>query len=134
VSQENAQQFIHRLYERWNSEGIRSIAEEFFDPRVVYHDDAVWPGGGEHIGLPAMIARFTEVVATLGIRESAVERVVESEESVAWVIRATGRSPGADVPHDHRWGYVGRIAGGKLADFRAYYDADEALLAVGDDG
>jgi len=134
MSQENAQQFIHRLYERWNTEGIRSIAEDFFDARIVYHDDAVWPGGGVHNGRPAMIARFREVVETLGVTESVVERVVETKDGVAWVIRATGRSPGAEVPHDHRWGYVGRIDGGKLVYFRAYYDADDALRAVEADG
>jgi ketosteroid isomerase-like protein len=133
MSQENAQQFIHCLYERWNSEGIRSIAEDFFDPRVVYQDDAVWPGGGVHNGRSAMIARFTEVVETLGITESVVERVVEAQDGVAWVIQAAGRSPGAEVPHDHRWGYVGRIDGGRLVHFRAYYDADDALRAVGAD-
>jgi ketosteroid isomerase-like protein len=133
-SQETAQQFIHRLYERWNAEGIRSIAEDFFDARVVYHDDAVWPGGGVHNGRSAMIARFTEVIETLGVTESMVECVVETEDAVAWVIRAAGRSPGAELPHDHRWGYVGRIDGGRLVCFRAYYDADDALRAVKADG
>jgi len=129
---EDAQQFIHRLYERWNAEGIRAIAEDFFDARVVYHDDAVWPGGGVHEGRPAMIARFTEVVETLGITKSVVERVVETKDAgLGWVIQATGRSPGAKVPHQHRWGYVGRIDGGRLVHFRAYYDADDALRALG---
>jgi ketosteroid isomerase-like protein len=134
ASGSQSEEFIRRLYERWTTEGIRSIAEDFFDVRVVYHDDAVWPGGGAHDGRSAMIARFTEVVETLGITESVVERVVETADGgVAWVIRATGRSPGADVPHEHRWGYVGRIDDGRLAYFRAYYDADDALRAVGAD-
>ncbi|HWX52669.1 MAG TPA: nuclear transport factor 2 family protein [Solirubrobacteraceae bacterium] len=131
MSQENAEQFIRRLYERWNREGIRAVAEDFFDAQVEYYDDAVWPGGGTHRGRPAMIARFREAIETLGIKESVVERVVDTGDRVAWVIRATGRSPAADVPHDHRWGYVGRIAGGKLVYFRAYHDADQALKAVG---
>jgi ketosteroid isomerase-like protein len=63
-----------------------------------------------------------------------VERVVSTGDEVAWVVRATGRSPGADVPNDHRWGYIGRIAGGKLVHFRAYYDAEEALKAAGREG
>src|SRR5437762_4844344 len=102
MSQENAEQFIRRLYDRWNREGIRAIAEDFFDAQVEYRDDKVWPGGGTHTGRPAMIARFREAIETLGIRESVVERVVDTGENVAWVICATGQSPGADVPHEHK--------------------------------
>jgi ketosteroid isomerase-like protein len=131
MSQENAEQFIRRMYDRWNAEGIGAAAEDFFDANVSYHDDTVWPGGGEHNGRFAVIARFQEAVATLGLKEAAVERVVEVGEQVAWVMRTTGRSPGADVPNEHRWGYVGSIAGGKLVYFRAYYNAPEALEAVG---
>jgi hypothetical protein len=78
-----------------------------------------------------VVARFDEVVTTLGLKEAVVERVVDSGEAAVWVIRTSGRSPGADVPSDHRWGYVGRIANGRLTYFRAYYSADEALAAVG---
>jgi hypothetical protein len=63
-----------------------------------------------------------------------VERVVDPGEEVAWVIRASGRSQGSDVPNDHRWGYVGRIAGGKLVYFRVYHNAEEALEAVAPGG
>jgi ketosteroid isomerase-like protein len=131
MSQENAEQLIRRMYDRWNAEGIGALAEDFFDVNVSYHDDGVWPGGGEHNGRPAVIARFEEAVATLGLKEAAVERVAEVGEQVAWVMRTTGRSPGADIPNEHRWGYVGRIASGKLVYFRAYYNAEEALKAVG---
>jgi ketosteroid isomerase-like protein len=131
MSQENAEQLIRRLYDRWNADGIGTAAEDFLDADVEYHDDNVWPGGGGHKGRPAVIARFEEAVATLGLRKAAVERVIDAGDQVAWVIRTAGRSPGADVPNEHTWGYVGRIAGGKLVYFRAYYNADEALKAVG---
>jgi ketosteroid isomerase-like protein len=134
MSRESSEQFIHRFYERWNAEGIGSTAEDFFDARVEYHDDTVWPGGGAHNGRPAVTARFQEVVNTLGLMEAVVERVVDNGSEVGWIIRTTGRSPGADVPNDHRWGYVGRIAGGKLVYFRAYYHAEEALEVVGGRG
>jgi ketosteroid isomerase-like protein len=103
----------------------------FFDAEVEYHDDPLWPGGGAHNGRQATIARFREVIEVLGIRETVVERVVDTGKQVAWIISASGRSLGSDVPNDHRWGYVGRIAGGKLVYFRAYYNAQEALEAVG---
>jgi ketosteroid isomerase-like protein len=131
IAPENAERFIRRMYDRWNADGIAPVAEDFFDADISYHDDAVWPGGSAHRGRAAVTARFQEVVATLGLREAVVERVVGSGDQVAWVIRTTGRSPGADLPSEHRWGYVGRIADGRLAYFRAYYDADEALADVG---
>src|SRR5438270_8184831 len=131
MSQENVEQLIRRLYDRWNTEGIRAIADEFFDAQVEYRDDTVWPGGGTHIGRSAVIARFREVIDVLGISESVVERVADAGQHVVWVIRATGRSPGAHVPHEHTWGYVGRIEAGKLVYFQAYHRAEEALKAVG---
>ncbi len=131
MSQETTEHFIRAMYERWNAEGIGATADEFFDADVEYEDDSVWPGGGVHIGRPAVVARFEEVITTLGLREALVERVVDTGEAAAWVIRTSGRSPGADVPSEHRWGYVGRIASGRLTRFRAYYSAEDALNAVG---
>jgi ketosteroid isomerase-like protein len=131
VSQENVEQFIHRMYEAFNAEGVAAVADDFFAAEVEYDDDAVWPGGGTHHGRQAVAARFDEVITVLGITQAVVERVVDSGPESAWVIRAVGHSPGASVPHDHRWGYVGRIAGGKLVYFRAYYDPEQALKAVG---
>jgi ketosteroid isomerase-like protein len=133
-SVESPEQFIRRLYERWTADGIRAAAEDCFDAQIEYHDDAVWPGGGAHRGRSAVISRFEEVIEVLGISEAVVERVIDTGDEVAWVIRVTGRSPGADVPNDHRWGYVGRIAGGRLLCFRAYYEAEEALEAVARQG
>src|ERR1700733_6753231 len=131
MSQESAEQLIRRMYERWNAEGVSAAADDFFDVDVEYEDDSVWPGGGAHVGRPAVVARFEEVISTLGLREAVVERVVDTGEDAAWVIRANGRAPGADVPSEHRWGYVGRIANGRLTRFRAYYRAEDALDAVG---
>jgi hypothetical protein len=127
---QSAEQLFRRMAERFNADGIGAMGEEFFDAQVEYHDDAVWPGGGAHIGRPAVVARFEEVIEVLGIRELALDRVVEGGEQLAWVLRASGQSPGADVPNEHRWGYTGRIVGGKLAYFRAYYNAEEALEAI----
>jgi hypothetical protein len=70
MSHESTEQFIRRMYERWNAEGINAMAEDFFDPDVEYHDDTVWPGGGTHIGRPAVVARFEEAVTTLGLKQA----------------------------------------------------------------
>ncbi|HEX3434483.1 MAG TPA: nuclear transport factor 2 family protein [Solirubrobacteraceae bacterium] len=130
ASTDSPEQFIRRMYAQWNAHGIRSLADAFLDAQVQYNDDAAWPGGGAHRGRAAVIARFEEVVEVLGLREAVVERVIHRGEEVAWVIRSTGRSPRADVPNDHRWGYTGRITGGKLVRFEAYYDADEAFATL----
>lgn len=131
MSAVSAEQFIGRLTAAFNEEGIRAVARDFLDAEVEYHDDPAWPGGGAHKGRDAVVARFEEVVEVLGIRHLNVERVVNSGEVIAWVTRASGQTPGGDVPNYHVWGYVGRLAGERLVYFRAYYDAEEALQTVG---
>jgi hypothetical protein len=63
----------------------------------------------------------------MGLTDVSLEQIVQRGEQIAWVSRVSGRSRGADVPHEHRWGWRGRFAGGKLHYPRAYYEADEAL-------
>jgi ketosteroid isomerase-like protein len=132
VSQEHqTERIVRAMYARFNPEGPDAVAEEFFDPQIEYRDDPLWPGGGAHNGREAVVLRFKEVIEVLGIDEVKVERVVDTGNEVAWVIQAVGRSPGADVPNAHRWGYVGRIADGKFVYFRAYHDAAEAITPAG---
>jgi hypothetical protein len=130
MSGPSAEQFIGGLSAAFNEEGIRAVARDFWDAEVEYHDDPAWPGGGAHTGRDAVVARFEEVVDVLGITHLAVQRVVDNGELIAWVTRASGQTPGGDVPNYHVWGYVGRLAGAKLVYFGAYYDAEEALQAV----
>jgi ketosteroid isomerase-like protein len=127
---ESPEAFVRRMFRCLNADGIKAVAERFFDADVEYQDDAAWPGGGVHVGRAAVIARFEEVIEVLGIHDVGVERVVDAGNQLAWVITASGQSTVAEVPNDHRWGYVGRITDGKLAYFRAYYDADAAIAAV----
>jgi len=123
MSGAGAEQFIGRLAAAFNEDGMRALARDFFDPEVEYDDDPAWPGGGAHKGRDAVVARFEEVVEVLGITHLGVERVVDNGDVIAWVTRASGQTPGGDVPNDHVWGYVGRLARGRLIHFRAYYDA-----------
>jgi hypothetical protein len=119
------------MYEVWLDDGTDSAAARFWHPDIEYLDDPRWPGGGTHTGRDAVAARFDEVTGVLGIRAVSVDRVAEAGPQVAWVIHAHGESPGAGVPNDHEWGYVGKIVDARLVYFRAYYDADEAMKAVG---
>jgi ketosteroid isomerase-like protein len=127
---ERNEQLIRRGYAAFNAEGVSAAAELLFDPEVEYADDAVWPGGGTHKGRAAVVARFEEVAESLGVTQAAVERVVARGDRLAWTVRFSGRSPSADVPNEHTWGYVGRIARGKVVRFRACYDPQEALDAL----
>jgi predicted SnoaL-like aldol condensation-catalyzing enzyme len=86
---------------------------------------------GPHKGRDTVVARFEEVVEVLGITHLAVERVVDNGDVIACVTRASGQTPGGYVPNHHVWGYVERVARGRLIHFRAYYDAAEALQAAG---
>jgi ketosteroid isomerase-like protein len=105
----------------------RPLALELYHPDIEYHDSGLWPGAGTYNGREAVMARFEELTEVMGMTENVTEQVVQRGDELAWVNRIGGRSPGADVPQEHRWGWRGRMSDGKLVYLRAYYDADEAL-------
>jgi ketosteroid isomerase-like protein len=119
------------MYAAFVAEGLARAADRFMDDRIEYSDDPRWPGGSAHHGRDAVVARFMEVIEVLGIVDARVERVVDAGDQVAWIVRFTGQSTREGIPNDHRWGYVGRIADGRLVSFRAYYDPAEALAVAG---
>jgi ketosteroid isomerase-like protein len=131
MAQLTAEQFILDMYAAFVSEGLAEASVRFMAEGVEYADDPRWPGGGTHYGRDAVVARFEEVAEVLGIVDAGVERVVDTGGHVAWIVRFSGRSPREGVPNDHRWGYVGRMAEGRLVSFRAYYDPAEAFAAAG---
>jgi ketosteroid isomerase-like protein len=127
----HAEKMVRRVNTAFNKKGIegwRAALEDWYDPDIDYQDAGVWPGGGAHHGRAAVIAHFEGLIEAMGMSEVSAERFVERGEWHAWISRVAGRSPGAGVPHEHRW--VGRVVGGRLVYLRAYYDAQEALDAL----
>jgi ketosteroid isomerase-like protein len=129
----SAQQLIRRMNAALNRGAIadwRAAARDFYAADIEYHDSGAWPGAGTYHDREAVIARFEGIMEDLGLVNVVLERIVERGEQIAWVTLVSGRSRGADVPHEHRWGWRGRFVDGKLVYLRAYYDADEALAGL----
>src|SRR4051812_48796703 len=92
MAQRTAEQFILDMYAAFVSEGLAEASVRFMAEGVEYADDPRWPGGGTHHGRDAVVARFEEVAEVLGIVNAGVERVVDAEGQVAWIVRFSGRS------------------------------------------
>ena len=58
--------------------------------------------------------------------ETKVEEVREGSNGVFAQVLFAGRSTGADLPWEQRFGYLCRVRDGKLAYARAYLEVDEA--------
>ena len=59
-----------------------------------------------------------------------VEALDASERGVVAIVRYSGHAP-SGLPFEHTWGYVVQVEAGRIVDIRAYYEATEALEAVG---
>jgi Peptidase family M28 len=133
-SRTSLEEMISRPTAAFNAGGIsawRAAVRDWYAADIEYHDSGVWPGAGTYYGRDAVIARFEEIMRVMGVSDVALERVSQRGDEVAWITRITGRSPGAELPHEHRWGWHGRLDGGQLVYMRAFYDADEAFAALG---
>ena len=130
MSQENVE-ILRRAYATLESKDIERVAERFWHPDIEYREDPKFPGAGTHKGREAVLSVFKGYFELLGEGQAVLERVVDAGEELAWIHRFSARSTGAGVPHEHRWGYVGRLVEGKLRYVQAYYDATEALEAAG---
>jgi ketosteroid isomerase-like protein len=127
------EEMARRVNTAFNKKGIkgwRAAVEDWYDPEIEYQDAGAWPGGGAHHGRADVMVHFEELMEEMGMSEVSVERFVERGEWHALITRIVGRSPGAGVPHEHRWGWLGRVVGGRLVYMRAYYDANEAFAAL----
>ena len=61
----------------------------------------------------------------------AVERLFDAGARQLPFVRIQSRASTSGVPHEHLRGYVVEVRDGRIVYFRAYYDPDEALEAVG---
>lgn len=108
------------------------LAEHFWAEDLVYIEDPVWPGAATIRGRGAVIARFDEYTEVLGDEpEIQVETVRAGNAGlVVSIIVFRAKSTGSGAPWEHRWGYVTRMRDGRLVEWRAYHDPDEALAAA----
>jgi ketosteroid isomerase-like protein len=115
------------------SDDLPSVAAKYWDPDIEYLEDPRWPGASTYKGRDAVVACFQEyekMLAPDGGWSVSVEKILDAGDSQVAIIRSSSRSA-SGIPHEHRWGYVMQVRDGRIVYVRAYYDAAEALEAVG---
>ena len=133
MSQENVE-VVRSFFEAFVTEGLDAAAARYLDRDAQYVEDPVWPGASSYQGRDQIVACFKAYTEALG-GESAwtltVERVVDGGERQAAFVRLASLGSASGVPHEHLWGYATQVSDRRVVYFRAYYEAGEALEAVG---
>ncbi len=101
-----------------------------WDPDVQYIEDPNWPGAGVYRG-EAIQARFADYLEVFGTTEMTLEDLVDVGDQVVSIFRTRGKSAQSGLPFEHEWAYVWRFRNGRVVEWRAYFEKDEALAAVG---
>ena len=128
MSQENVE-VVRQMFEV----GLDAAAERFWDANIEYHEDPRWPGASSYRGSEAVLQCWRGYMEALGDEDSVsvgVEALDASERGVVAIVRYSGHAP-SGLPFEHTWGYVVQVEAGRIVDIRAYYEATEALEAVG---
>ncbi|MFN2617253.1 MAG: nuclear transport factor 2 family protein [Thermoleophilaceae bacterium] len=122
-------------WDRMAPDGARGEVPEdaypVFDPGVTYVEDPSWPGSGSFRGWDSIRARFREYLDIFGPVTGALQETLDAGDRVVLIFRASGQSAGGGVPFEQEWAYVWRFRDGRVVEWRAYVDKDEALAAAG---
>lgn len=110
--------------------GMPPVLRELFDPDVIYTEDPRWPGTAVYRGIDAVDAAFRGYVELLTPTRYEIESVTAIGDSVVATVLIAGTTRETGVPFEHVWTYVGRVREGRISEFQAYYDSDEAIAAA----
>ena len=125
---------VRRAFEGAGARGLVETAEIFWHPQVEYVEDPRWPGASTYQGRDAVLRCFLDYMEALGREDDlaiTVERVFDGGDRQVPFVRVQSRASTSGVPHEHLWGYVVKVSGQQIVYFRAYYEPQEALEAVG---
>ena len=114
-------------------EGLARIAERYMAEEVVYEEDRVWPDAGEFRGRDAVNGRFLEYVELVHVRGVRAGRVIGGRELVLAEIEIEMLGQDAGEPIKFLWTYTLRVEHGRIAHFRAWYNARQGAAAAGID-
>jgi ketosteroid isomerase-like protein len=103
---------------------------EWWDPEIVYREDPRWPGAAVYRGVNEVRAAFRTYLEVITAQSFDVEDVAEIGEAVVARVRLAGATRQSEVPYDHVWAYLVRVRDGRVAEFEAFYDPDEAVSAA----
>ena len=132
MSQENVE-VVRKAFAGAGADAIRETAQAYWDPEVEYVEDPGWPGASRYKGRDEVLRCWEAYIDALGPGgevAATVERVFDAGERVVPFVRVRGRSP-SGVPHEHLWAYLVEVRSGRIVRFRAYYEPEKALEAVG---
>lgn len=133
MSEENAN-LVRKAFEAAGTSGLRETAESYWHPDVEYVEDPRWPGAATYKGRDAVLQCFENYMDALFAEDDmviTVERVFDAGDRQVPFVRVRSSGSASGVPHEHLWGYVVEVREGWLVYFRAYYEPEEALEAVG---
>lgn len=132
MSNENSE-VVRKAFDNRGLEGLAEVAQTYWHPDIVYVEDPRWPGAARYEGRDAVLRVFRsygEALGPDGSSSASVERVFDAGGHQVAFVRFRGQSA-SGVPHEHLWGYVVELRGGRIVYSRAYYEPQEALEAAG---
>jgi ketosteroid isomerase-like protein len=134
VSQENVE-LARRAWELFTEgaslESSEMVWSELLSPELEYREDPQWPGSGVYRGREAIRARVEEYWEILGPTEVTLRDIKGRGDVVVVVFDIRGKSRQTSLPFEHEWAYVWTFGEGRLTEWQAYFQKDEALKAVG---
>jgi ketosteroid isomerase-like protein len=130
MSQENVE-IVRRAHQAFNDRDLDALLASFTD-------DAEWRLiggfadliGTEFRGHEELRRLFNEWVDNLGL-QGKMEAVLEADDRVVVMLRVTGAGGASGVPTTIRSGNVYFFRDGKISAVDSYYEASQALEAVG---
>ena len=134
MSQENveiARRLWGPLIEGGASGQATGVQSAEWHPEVEYIEDPNWPGAGVYRGPQAIQARFAKYLEVFGPTEMILQEVIGVGDEVVSIFRTRGESAHSGLPFEHEWAYVWRFRDGRVVEWRAYFEKDKALAAVG---
>jgi uncharacterized protein len=108
-----------------------AFSDSAWHPGIEYVEDPIWPGSGTYRGREAIEARFAEYLEVFGAVDISVKEILDAGDAVVSIFRARGETPQTELPFEHEWAYVWTFRDGRVVEWRAYFEKDEALEALG---
>jgi uncharacterized protein len=131
MSQENME-IVRRGFTAFNDGDfnamMRNFAEDIEWRLIGGFADLV---GAEFRGHAGVRRFFDDLMENLGRNRSEMEAILEAEDRVVVIVHTRGAGATSGAPATMRWGQVYTFRGGQISAVDNYYEASDALAAVG---
>jgi ketosteroid isomerase-like protein len=128
MSRENVDLLV-RAYEAWNRRDFDALLL-LVQPGVVLVQDPAIPGAETVEGrdeLQRWLRAFSDTWEEFSLTP---EKVADSEDEVAVVVRVEAKGRGSGVELDARVGHLMTVEGGKVSGLRTFNDAEQVFAAL----